>query len=59
MNNRLDDFLQQAQQLMKRLGPLLPPEPAAIDWSTCQAARWQQVGRFGQLIERQFVADFG
>ena len=50
MNNRLDEFLQQAQQLMKRLEPLLPPEPAAIDWSTCQAARWQQVGRFGQLI---------
>ena len=50
MSGQLDSFLKQAKRLLKRVEPLLPPERVAIDWQLCKAARWQQVGRFGQLV---------
>lgn len=42
MSDRLEGFLARAEALLARLEPLLPPAPAAIDWRTTLACRWQR-----------------
>ena len=36
-----NDFVHRAEALLDRVDALLPPPPAAIDWQTTLAARWQ------------------
>ena len=49
MSERLDAFLTRAEALLARLEPLLPPAPAAVDWTTTLACRWRRTALQGWL----------
>ena len=49
MQPRLEQFLAQAEQVLSRLQPLLPPLVPDIDWTQTLAARWTRDGRAGFL----------
>ena len=49
MDNRVSEFLTRVEQVLDRLQPWLPEPAAAIDWSSCLAARWQRDGRQAAL----------
>ncbi|HBC02282.1 MAG TPA: AAA family ATPase, partial [Pseudomonas sp.] len=42
MDVELKAFLQRAEGLLARIEPLLPAQPAVIDWDRTFAARWQR-----------------
>src|SRR5690625_3053299 len=44
--NRLDQLLSRAEQVLARVENLLPPAPSPPDWNRAQAFRWRkQAGR--------------
>lgn len=49
MDVELKAFLQRAEGLLARIEPLLPAQPAVIDWDRTFAARWQRDARSGFL----------
>ncbi|MFN3594792.1 MAG: ATP-binding protein [Thiobacillaceae bacterium] len=49
MNAGLESFLARAEALIARLEPLLPPAPAAVDWSSTLACRWRRTQLAGWL----------
>ena len=49
VDNRVSEFLTRVEQVLDRLQPWLPEPAAAIDWSSCLAARWQRDGRQAAL----------
>ena len=49
LNRQLERFLTQAEQLIKRLDPLLPPLPVEPDWNKAIAFRWRKQGHSGCL----------
>lgn len=49
MDAELKTFLHRAEALLKRIDPLLPPQPVEIDWSANLAARWVTTHRGGYL----------
>ena len=49
LNCQLAHFLTQAEQVLKRLEPLLPPLSPEPDWQGAQAFRWRRHGHSGYL----------
>lgn len=49
MDAELKTFLHRAEALLKRIDPLLPPQPVEIDWASSLAARWVATARGGYL----------
>ena len=40
--DKLEQFLARAEGLLGRLEAMLPPSPAAVDWSAAHAFRWRK-----------------
>nr|WP_298140656.1 ATP-binding protein [uncultured Pseudomonas sp.] len=59
MDERLNNFLVRAENLLARIEPLLPASPVAIDWQQSLAARWRREGRGGYLQALQVTLDMG
>ena len=49
LNRQLERFLTQAELMLKRLDPLLPPLSPAPDWDSAVAFRWRRHGTSGFL----------
>ena len=49
LDRQLERFLTQAEQMLKRLDPLLPPLSPAPDWESAAAFRWRRHGASGFL----------
>ncbi|MFI8726280.1 ATP-binding protein [Stutzerimonas kunmingensis] len=57
MDVELKAFLQRAEGLLARIEPLLPAQPAVIDWDRTFAARWQRDARSGFLAPLEVSLD--
>ncbi|OCX94292.1 MAG: AAA family ATPase [Pseudomonas sp. K35] len=57
MDVELKAFLQRAEGLLARIEPLLPSQPAVIDWDRTFAARWQRDARSGFLAPLEVSLD--
>ena len=57
MDVELKAFLQRAEGLLARIEPLLPAQPAVIDWDRTVAARWQRDARSGYLAPLEVSLD--
>ncbi len=57
MDVELKAFLQRAEGLLARIEPLLPAQPAVIDWDRTFAARWQRDARSGYLAPLEVSLD--
>ncbi|WP_313409181.1 ATP-binding protein [Stutzerimonas kunmingensis] len=57
MDVELKALLQRAEGLLARIEPLLPAQPAVIDWDRTFAARWQRDARSGFLAPLEVSLD--